>query len=113
MTALLEKVLTQAYQVPVAEQDALAERLLQTLKEFQGEQGGKQEKPRPRFGSARGMFTLPPDFDALLGSFLDSEDGRTVLEAERPRARFGSARGLGCVTPDFEEPLEEFKEYTG
>lgn len=67
MTALLEKALAQAYQVPEPEQDALAERILEMLNEFQGDK--THEKPRPRFGSAKGMFTLPPDFDAPITDF--------------------------------------------
>ena len=29
----------------------------------------RQEKPRPQFGSAKGLFTLTEDFDAPLGDF--------------------------------------------
>ena len=29
----------------------------------------KQEKPRPQFGSAKGMFTMAEDFDAPLEDF--------------------------------------------
>ena len=66
MTVLLEKVLAQAFQLPDAEQDALAERLLQVMKEFRQE---KHQEKRPRFGSAKGMFTLMPDFDAPITDF--------------------------------------------
>ena len=29
----------------------------------------RQEKPRPQFGSAKGLFTMAEDFDAPLGDF--------------------------------------------
>ena len=112
MTALLEKVLAQAYQVPETEQDALAERLLQTLTEFQGEQGEKQEKPRPRFGSAKGMFTLPPDFDAPLEDFPEPADPQKEVEPKQPKRKAGSARGQIWMSEDFDAPLEDFAEYT-
>lgn len=66
MTTLLEKVLAQVSQLPDTEQDAVAACLLQTLTEF--EQGKQQtsQKPRPQFGSAKGMFTLAPDFDETI-----------------------------------------------
>jgi len=55
-------------------------------------------KPRPQFGSAKGMFTLAPDFD----------DPITDIEATtvKPHPQFGSAKGLGYMTPDFDEPLK-------
>ena len=62
----------------------------------------KTEKPRPQFGSARGMFTLAPDFD---------EPITNGMKPHHPRPQFGSAIGLGYMTPDFDEPLEKFKEY--
>ena len=69
MTALLEKVLAQASQLPDAEQDAVAERLLQTLTEFERENKQPGEKPRPQFGSAKGMFVLLPGFDEPITDF--------------------------------------------
>lgn len=30
-----------------------------------------QEQPRPRFGSAKGLLTVPPDFDAPLEDFAE------------------------------------------
>ncbi|MDQ2799061.1 MAG: DUF2281 domain-containing protein [Armatimonadota bacterium] len=63
MTALLEKVLAQVSQLPDTEQDAVAARLLQTLTDFEQEKQQITPKPRPQFGSAKGMFTLSPDFD--------------------------------------------------
>lgn len=69
MTALLEKVLAQVSQLPDTEQDAVAARLLQTLTEFEQENKQADKKPRPQFGSAKGMFTLSPDFDEPITDF--------------------------------------------
>ena len=70
MTALLETILTQVSQLPDAEQDAVAAHLLQTLTEFEQEkQQQAAEKPRPQFGSAKGMFTVSPEFDAPITDF--------------------------------------------
>jgi antitoxin (DNA-binding transcriptional repressor) of toxin-antitoxin stability system len=32
------------------------------------------QKPRPRFGSAKGLLTIPNDFDAPLDDFRDYEE---------------------------------------
>ncbi len=75
MTALLEKavetVLAQAALLPDAEQDAIALKLQQTLTEWTPAQPlpPEDQKPRPRFGSAKGMFTLSPDFDDPITDF--------------------------------------------
>ena len=69
MTALLEKVLAQVSRLPDTEQDAVAARLLQTLTEFERENQQVGKKPRPQFGSAKGMFTLSPDFDEPITDF--------------------------------------------
>ncbi len=75
MTALLEKtvetVLAQAALLPDAQQDAIALKLQQTLTEWTQAQPlpPDDQKPRPRFGSAKGMFTLSPDFDESLEEF--------------------------------------------
>ncbi len=69
MTALLEKVLAQVSQLPDPEQDAVAARLLQTLTEFEQENKQAGKKPRPQFGSAKGMFTLSPEFDEPITDF--------------------------------------------
>ncbi len=71
MTALLEKVLAQVSQMPDSEQNAVAARLLQTLAELEREKEQVAEKPRPQFGSAKGMFTLSPDFDEPITDFED------------------------------------------
>ncbi len=63
MTALLEKVFAQARQLPAEEQDAVALKLQQTLAEWTKENHTVLQKPRPRFGSAQGMFTLSSEFD--------------------------------------------------
>lgn len=75
MTALLEKavetVLAQAALLPEAEQDAIALKLQQTLTEWTQAQPlpPEDQKPRPRFGSAKGMFTLSPEFDDPITDF--------------------------------------------
>lgn len=69
MTALLKKVLAQVPQLPETEQDAVAARLLQTLAELGQENKQAGKKPRPQFGSAKGMFTLSPDFDEPITDF--------------------------------------------
>lgn len=69
MTALLEKVWGQVSRLPEAEQDAVAVQLMRTLAELGGEKTQGGEKPHPRFGSARGMFTLTPDFDDPITDF--------------------------------------------
>ena len=69
MTALLEKAWGQVSQLPEAEQDAVAVQLMQTLAALGGGNAQGGEKPRPRFGSARGMFTLAPDFDDPITDF--------------------------------------------
>ena len=73
MTALLEKavetVLAQAALLPDAEQDAIALKLQQTLTEWTQTLPPDDQKPRPRFGSAKGMFTLSPDFDDPITDF--------------------------------------------
>jgi|GEM_PF-456228 len=32
---------------------------------------GKEKKPKPKYGSARGMFVMKPDFDEPLEDFKD------------------------------------------
>jgi antitoxin (DNA-binding transcriptional repressor) of toxin-antitoxin stability system len=53
-----------------------------------------QSKPRPKFGSAKGLITISDDVDA-----------------NRPRRVAGSAKDLISMSDDFDEPLEDFKEY--
>jgi hypothetical protein len=101
MTALLEKVLAQASRLPDAEQDAVAVRLLQTLTEFEREKQQTTVKPRPQLGSAKGMFTLSPDFDESLRDF----------EKQPPIRKAGTATGTLWMAEDFDAPLEDFKEY--
>ena len=69
MTTLLEKVFAQVSQLTDAEQNAVAVRLLQTLTEFAQETKELGKKPHPHFGSAKGMFTLSPDFDEPVTDF--------------------------------------------
>jgi hypothetical protein len=69
MTALLEQVWAQVSQLPDAEQDAIAARLLAALTEFQQEQAA--DKPRPRFGSAKGLGYMAPDFKEPLEEFKE------------------------------------------
>ena len=110
MTALLEKVLAQAYLVPETEQDALAERIQEALREFQGEK--PQEKPRPRFGSAKGMFTLPPDFDAPSEDLPEPAETKKEVKTGQPKRKAGTATGTFWMSEDFNAPLEDFEEYT-
>lgn len=86
MTALLEKVLAQVSQLPDAEQE--------------NKQPG--EKPRPQFGSAKGMFTMLPDFDGPL---------EELEEQQAPKRSAGTAKGAFWMSEDFDAPLEDFKEY--
>ncbi len=102
MTALLEKVLAQVSPLPDAEQDAVAARLLQTLTEFERENKQPAEKPRPQFGSAKGMFSLLPDFD---------EPITDAQEKQPPKRSAGTAQGAYWMSEDFDAPLEDFKEY--
>ena len=102
MTALLEKVLAQVSRLPDAEQDAVAARLLQTLTEFEQENSRAGEKPRPQYGSAKGMFTLSPDFDEPLTG---------PQEQQSPKRSAGTAMGAHWMSEDFDAPLEDFKEY--
>ena len=102
MTALLEKVLAQVYQLPDAEQDAVAARLLQTLSEFERENKQSSEKPRPQFGGGKGMFTLLPDFDEPL------EESK---EQQSPKRSAGTAKGAYWMAEDFDAPHEDFKKY--
>jgi len=71
MTALLENVLARVSRLPDAEQDAVAARLLETLTEFQWERQDPAEKPRPQFGSARGLGNMTADFDEPLEEFKE------------------------------------------
>ena len=75
MTALLEKVLAQAAQLSEPEQDAVAARLLQTLTEYEQEKETEEKqtkaKPRPQFGSARGLGYMTEDFEEPLEEFKD------------------------------------------
>ena len=71
MTALLEKVLAQVYQLPDAEQDAVAARLLQTLAEFEQENSRAGEKPRPQYGSAKGLGYMTENFEEPLEEFKE------------------------------------------
>lgn len=71
MTALLEKVLAQVSQLPDTEQDAVAARLLQTLTEFEQENKQADKKPRPQFGSAKGLGYMREDFEEPLEEFKE------------------------------------------
>lgn len=75
MTALLEKavetVLAQAALLPDAEQDAIALKLQQTLTEWTQAHHTLIQKPRPQFGSAKGMGYMTADFDAPLEEFKE------------------------------------------
>ncbi len=71
MTALLEKVLAQASQLPDTEQDAVAVRLLQTLTEFEKENKQTSGQPRPQFGSAKGLGYMRKDFEEPLEEFKE------------------------------------------
>ena len=102
MTALLEKVLAQVYQLPDAEQDAVAERLLQTLTEFKQENRQPGEKPRSQYGSAKGLGYMREDFEEPLEEFG---------EQQSPKRSAGTAKGAYWMSEDFDAPLEDFKEY--
>lgn len=74
MTALLEKVWGQVSQLPEAEQDAVAVQLMRTLAMRALDDLGRGnaqegEKPRPRFGSARGLGYMTEDFEEPLEEF--------------------------------------------
>ncbi len=69
MTALLEKIFSQVSQLPDAEQEAVAAHLLHTLQEFTQDKSRSGTKPRPQFGSAKGMFWMSDDFDSPLEDF--------------------------------------------
>lgn len=71
MTALLEKVLAQVSRLPDTEQDAVAARLLQTLTEFERENHQAGKKPRPQFGSAKGLGYMREDFEEPLEEFKE------------------------------------------
>ena len=71
MTALLEKVLAQVSQLSDSEQDAVAVRLLQTLTEFEQENERFGKKPRPQFGSAKGLGYMREDFEEPLEEFKE------------------------------------------
>lgn len=71
MTALLEKVWIQVSQLPDTEQDAVAARLLQTLAEFEQESKQTTAKPRPQFGSAKGLGYMRADFEESLEEFKE------------------------------------------
>ncbi len=71
MTALLEKVLAQVSRLPDAEQDAVAARLLQTLAEFEQENKQTSKKPRPQYGSAKGLGYMREDFEEQLEEFKE------------------------------------------
>jgi len=71
MTALLEKVLAQVSRLPDTEQDAVAARLLQTLAEFEQENKQTGKKPRPQFGSAKGLGYMREDFEESLEEFRE------------------------------------------
>lgn len=102
MTALLEKVLAQASQLPDTEQDAVAVRLLQMLKEFEKESGQTSGKPRPQFGSATGLGYMREGFEEPLEEFA---------EQQSPKRSAGAAQGNYWMSEDFDAPLEDFKEY--
>lgn len=70
MTALLEKVFTQASQLPEAEQNALAATWLETLEQVE-HKNGQETKPYRQAGSAQGLFTIPDDFDEPLEDFKE------------------------------------------
>ncbi len=69
MTALLEQAVAQVRQLSDVEQDAAAKLLLEAVAEFQ--QGKPEELPRPKFGSAKGLIWMAPDFDEPLEDFKD------------------------------------------
>lgn len=74
MTALLEKAWGQVSQLPDAEQDAVATQLLRTLAmrrldDLGGGNAQEGERPRPRFGSARGLGYMTEDFEEPLEDF--------------------------------------------
>ena len=74
MTTLLEKAFAQVQQLPDAEQDAVAERLLKTLTDYEQEKQHTVEyptSPKRRAGTAKGTFWMSEDFDAPLEDFKD------------------------------------------
>ena len=71
MTALLEKVFSQVSQLPEAEQEAVATRLLHTLEQFAQEKNQTETKPRPQFGSAKGLGYMTADFEEPLDEFKE------------------------------------------
>lgn len=102
MTILLEKVLAQVSQLPETEQNAVAVRLLQTLVEFDEAKPQENEKPRPQFGSAKGLGYMTEDFEEPTTGFQ---------EEKAPKRRAGTAKGAYWMSEDFDAPLEDFKEY--
>lgn len=102
MTALLEKVLAQVSQLPDSEQDAVAARMLQTLTEFDQAKPQENEKPRPQFGSAKGLGYMTEDFEEPITDFQ---------EQQAPKRSAGTAKGAYWMSEDFDAPLEDFKEY--
>ncbi len=71
MTALLEKALAQVKQLPDSDQDAVAVRFLQTLAEYEREKQQTASKPRPQFGSAKGLGYMREDFEEPLEEFKE------------------------------------------
>ena len=71
MTALLEKVFSQVSALPETEQEVFAARLLHTLEEFAQEKSKTETKPRPRFGSAKGMGCMTADIEDPLDEFIE------------------------------------------
>ena len=71
MTALLEQAVAEARQLSEAEQDAVAQRLLQTLAEVRREYADAAHEPRPQFGSAKGLGYMTADFEEPLEDFKD------------------------------------------
>ena len=64
-----------------------------------GAQEIQTDKPRPQFGSAKGMFTLAPDFDA------PDTDNFLVPQEDKPRRQAGTAKGMVWISPDFDETM--------
>lgn len=97
-------------------------KLFPSYRQPAGETIGKepsQTKPRPRFGSAKGMFVEPPTSDAS----QESQPGKFMAKGpvtlppgfneplENYPAGFGCMKGMIHLAPDWDEPLEDFKEY--
>ena len=67
----LEASLVQAARLNGLSPDAYAELLLRRSLPEISLATPEQQEPRPRFGSARGLVTIPPDFDDPLEDFAE------------------------------------------